>query len=193
MRLAFVLPLAALLAACTNPAPKVPAEAEGSPALDMPLDRASYSKPVPAATEKRWCYEVGDAPAHIKPRCESSPETCEAALGLARQGGVADGFGNPFSECRPLRSDDFTRPHRLSGKAPVVSSEAREAGLKDAMIVQCTLTTSGILDDCRIIRSIPLMDQAVLTALSTWRFEPSRFVGRPVSIKYTIPFRFALP
>ena len=59
------------------------------------------------------------------------------------------------------------------------------------MIAQCMITADGDVKACKIIQSLPLLDQAVLDALATWRFEPSRFVGRAVNMKYTVPFQFA--
>ena len=61
MRLVLVLPLLVLVVACAPPAPRGPADAEESSAPDMPPDLASYASPL-GAMEKRWCYEVGNAP-----------------------------------------------------------------------------------------------------------------------------------
>lgn len=89
-----------------------------------------------------------------------------------------------------MRRDDFTRPRRLAGKAPVFPHEAREAGVRGRVVARCTLTETGTVENCRILRSLPLLDQAVLDAAVTWRFEPVRFVGRAVNMEYTIPFNF---
>ncbi len=188
MRLPSFLPLAVLLGACAPSAPSVPAMRPT--AVDLPPDVAGSSPPI-GEPLKQWCYEVGDAPSRIRPRCEPSPERCDTALAKARRDGLADGFGDPFSECRPMRKDDFTRPRRLSGKAPLYSQEQREAGGGGAAIARCTLTVEGNLVNCQIIKSMPLMDQAILDAMATWRFEPMRFMGRPVSTTFTIPFHFA--
>ncbi len=184
MRLAFAFVLSIFLGACAPPVP--PAEPI---APDLPPDLASYSQPIGGEPAKEWCYEVGNAPAHVKPLCKPSPEACESALAEARRVGVEEGFGDPFSECRPLSINDMTRPHRLSGKAPVFSHAAREAGAHGTVLVRCKLTALGYLEGCRIVRSVPLMDQAVLEATTTWRYEPARFLGRAISTTFTIPIR----
>jgi protein TonB len=189
MRLPFVIPLLLLLAACAPPAP--PAEPT---ALDLPSEPEPErdNRPV-GELPKDWCYEVGNAPARIKPDCKPSPEACDVALTEARRGGLDAGFGDPFSACRPMRADDFTRPHRLSGKMPVYSHAAREAGVHGRMRVRCTLTVLGLLEKCQILDSMPLMDQAVLEATTTWRYEPVRFVHRAISTTYTIPLLISPP
>lgn len=186
MRPSLVLPLAVLLGlgACAPPAP-----ARSPTRYVMLPDLKDPSIPV-GKVPKRWCYEVGNAPAQIRPRCEKSPDLCEAALAEARRGGLADGFGDPFSECRAMRREDFKRPRRLSGKAPFYSPEAREAGVGGKVVAECIITATGTIEKCQIIKSLPALDQAVLDALATWRFEPMYFVGRAVSTKYTVPFVF---
>jgi hypothetical protein len=142
-----------------------------------------------APIEKRWCYEVGNAPARIHPRCEPSPDLCAAKLAEARQRGREEGFGDPFSECRPMRPDDIQRPRRLSGKTPLLSRKAREAGAQGKVVAECLITVEGNAEDCHILVSVPLLDQMILDSLATWRFEPMRFVGRAVRSKYIAPFR----
>ena len=37
------------------------------------------------------------------------------------------------------------------------------------------------------------MEQAVLTALSQWKFTPVTFQGHPITVKYVIPVRLVMP
>jgi protein TonB len=60
------------------------------------------------------------------------------------------------------------------------------------MLAKCTITTEGALTHCRIIKSLPYMDQPVLDALATWRFTPIIFEGKAVNVAYTVPFVFRL-
>ena len=87
-----------------------------------------------------------------------------------------------------MREDDIRRPKRISGKAPIYSQEAREAGVHGKLIARCTITVEGTTENCHIVASLPPMDQAVLDALATWRFNPMLFVGRAVKFEYTVPF-----
>ena len=61
------------------------------------------------------------------------------------------------------------------------------------MLVKCVITTAGKLENCRIIKAVPHMDKAVLDALSTWRYKPVHFQGRPVSVDYLIQIKLVIP
>ena len=189
MRISLILPLAVLLGleACALPAPSVPAMSPT--ARDTPPERIDLFTPI-SRQPKRWCYEIGNAPARIRPQCTKSPESCEDNLAEARRGGLADGFGDPFSECRPMRQDDIRIPIRISGKAPIYSQKASEAGVRGKLVARCTITVEGTTENCHILVSLPPMDQTVLDVLATWRFNPMLFVGRPVKVEYTFPFVF---
>jgi protein TonB len=85
------------------------------------------------------------------------------------------------------------RPKPLPGnRQPQYTREAREARVEGTMLVQCVITTSGALTGCRVLKSLPFMDKAVLDAMSTWHFTPVTFQGRPVNVQYVIPVRLVM-
>jgi protein TonB len=61
------------------------------------------------------------------------------------------------------------------------------------MILQCTLTPEGRVTDCRVLKTLPHMEQAVLQAVSTWRYSPVLFQGRPVTVKYNFQIQLVAP
>ena len=87
----------------------------------------------------------------------------------------------------------MTRPVRLSGEDPSYTREAREAGVEGMLVVRCTITSEGRLEDCRVIKGLPHMDAEVLRALSTHRYSPVTFQGRPVRVGYVFNVRLRLP
>jgi protein TonB len=84
------------------------------------------------------------------------------------------------------------RPSVVSPIAPVYPREAREAKVEGTMIVRCVIRTTGALENCRIIKSLPFMDAPVLAALAKARYTPVMFQGRAVDCEYTIPFKMKL-
>lgn len=191
MRIGFALSLPILLAACAPPAPHVPAPAPLVPA-EMPPDLSSTVKPA-SEPRKVWCYDAGSAPAPISPHCNAEHDGCDRALAEARRVAAADGSGELLSECHEAPGAVMMRPHRLSGRAPVYSQAARDAGVQGRVVAECVVRSNGSLTDCKILESVPLLDQAVLDALATWRFEPARFQGHAINVAYKIPFKFAAP
>jgi len=84
------------------------------------------------------------------------------------------------------------RPQKLSGPEPAYTREAREANVEGKLLAQCVITADGALSGCHILKSLPFMDQAVLSALAKQRWSPAKVDGKPVSVLFTIPFTFKL-
>lgn len=79
---------------------------------------------------------------------------------------------------------------KLTDVAPRYPPAAREARVEGTVIVEATIGVDGTVAPFRVIRSIPLLDQAALDAVRQWRFAPVLFDGTPVSlvVTLTVPF-----
>ncbi len=89
--------------------------------------------------------------------------------------------------------EGMTRPSSISPDEIQFTREAREAKVSGTMIVRCLITTEGALQNCRIMKSVPMMDQAVLSSLAQHRGAPVMYQGRPVSVEYTYTIRLKSP
>ena len=65
----------------------------------------------------------------------------------------------------------------------------RTAGV---IISSATIAPSGCVSHVRVVRRIPMLDVAVLLAISGWAFEPTLLNGVAVPIQMTITTNFAL-
>lgn len=118
----------------------------------------------------------------------SGAGTSGAGSGTGSKPGVASGD----TEVLPFR-DGMTRPRLLSKVDPSYSREARDANVEGLILTKCVITTRGLLERCRVVKGIPLMDRAVLSALTKWRYSPVIYQGRAVAVEYVIPVRLVLP
>lgn len=108
-------------------------------------------------------------------------------------GGVPGGqVGGMGVEVVPF-GPGMTRPKKLSGPQPQYTREALEARVQGLMIVKCVITTRGSVERCRVLRSLPHMEQAVLEALYAQHYQPVTFQGRPVPVDYIFNIRLVLP
>jgi protein TonB len=55
-----------------------------------------------------------------------------------------------------------------------------------------TIDENGGVVQARLLRSIPLLDEAALAAVRQWTFTPSRLNGQPTSILMTVTVQFRL-
>lgn len=87
----------------------------------------------------------------------------------------------------------MNRPSMVSGRDPVYTRDALAARVEGLMIVRCTITTSGAITNCRVIKELPHMKQAVLDALYSRRYTPVLFNGQPVNVDYVFNIKLVLP
>jgi TonB family protein len=81
---------------------------------------------------------------------------------------------------------------KVAGQDPPYPEAAKVKGSEGVVIAQCTIDTTGNLEDCRILKSHPDFEGAVLQALRTRRYRPVLVHGKPARVRVTLPFRFAL-
>lgn len=83
-------------------------------------------------------------------------------------------------------------PRKIGDVRPVYPEIARAAHVQGTVIMEAVLDTTGRVTQLRVIQSAPMLDQAALDAVRQWRYTPSLYGGRPVSVLMTITVRFTL-
>ncbi len=93
----------------------------------------------------------------------------------------------------PLLGPEMVAPRLLSGPEPRYTAEAALEHVGGTVLARCTVTERGTVEDCVVMKSVPLLDASVLRALAQRRYEPALFEGRPLSVRMVIPVRFVAP
>lgn len=75
---------------------------------------------------------------------------------------------------------------------PAYPAEARAARIQGRVVVEATIGVSGTVVDAKVVRSIPLLDQAALDAVKQWQFTPTLLNGVPVPVIMTVTVNFTL-
>jgi TonB family protein len=140
------------------------------------------SPPAPAAVPR----EVG-TPA--EPQSSRVPE----ANGLSgRPGQVAPGAATD-APGTPIRVGSGIRPPRKTRHvSPAYPTIAQSARIEGIVIAEAVIGPDGRVQDVRILRSIPLLDQAALDAVRQWEFEPTLLNGAAVPVIMTVTVQFTL-
>jgi len=60
------------------------------------------------------------------------------------------------------------------------------------VIIEATIGPTGAVTDTRVLRSIPLLDQAAIDAVKQWQFTPTTLNGQPVPVIMTVTVQFTL-
>jgi len=76
---------------------------------------------------------------------------------------------------------------------PQYPQEAHDNGVQGTVVLSVLVGKDGIVKQIRVTKSIPVLDDAALTAVRQWVFKPGTRAGRPRAVWVTIPVRFSTP
>jgi len=79
-------------------------------------------------------------------------------------------------------------PLRLD--VPKYPPDAVAAGITGAVLAEIVISESGNVTDAKVVRSIPLLDDAALQAVRNWHFEPTMVNGQGVPVRMVVTVNF---
>jgi protein TonB len=65
--------------------------------------------------------------------------------------------------------------------------------VQGVVTLEATIGPDGRVQDARVLRSIPLLDQAALDAVKQWEFTPTLVDGKTVPVISAVTVNFSLP
>ncbi len=89
--------------------------------------------------------------------------------------------------------DSMTAPAMISGPNPEYTQDAIDRGVEGLMSVRCVVTLEGAVRNCKVLKGLPFMNQAVVAALERRKYKPALSQGKPVDVYYTFNLRLKLP
>jgi TonB family protein len=99
----------------------------------------------------------------------------------------------PDGRMAPVRVGGTIKPpQKLVDARAVMPDAARQARVQGVVIVEMTIGPDGKVADAKILRSIPLLDQAALDAVRQWEFTPTLLNGTPVPVIMTVTVNFTI-
>ncbi|MFY1824550.1 energy transducer TonB [Myxococcus fulvus] len=104
--------------------------------------------------------------------------------------GASGGAGDAVGLAQVLRA-----PAVLKQPRPEYPRRARSDGIQGLVLVRIIVGTQGEVETehTRVIRSIPALDAAAISAVNRWRFTPAiGRLGRPVRVILELPVQFSL-
>jgi len=106
---------------------------------------------------------------------------------------VEDGVPAPPPPSGPIRVGGAIRePMKLHNVTPVYPDIAKQARVQGIVILEATIGPDGTVSDVRILRGIPLLDQAAIDAVKQWRYTATLLNGVPVPVIMTVTVNFKL-
>jgi len=139
-----------------------------------------------------------EVPEEIIP--EESIDMGEGAGGVEGgvPGGVVGGIvgGLPDAPPPPVQAvrvgGQIKEPKKLKDIKPVYPDIAKQARVQGVVILECTISPQGKVTDVKVLRGIPLLDQAAVEAVKQWVYTPTLLNGVPVPVIMTVTVNFKL-
>ena len=99
----------------------------------------------------------------------------------------------PEIRTQPVRVGGGIRePAKIVHVAPVYPRFAQEAQIEGTVILEAVIAADGRIERVRVLRSVPLLDGAAITAVKQWRYSPTLLNNDPVPVLMTITVNFRL-
>jgi periplasmic protein TonB len=118
------------------------------------------------------------------------------------KGGVIVGSGNvdistppppPPTPVVPVRiGGNIKPPQKTYDVRPLYPPIAQSARVEGIVIIEATIGPDGTVENAKVLRSIPLLDQSALDAVRQWIFTPTLLNGQPVPVVMTVTVQFNL-
>jgi TonB family protein len=82
-------------------------------------------------------------------------------------------------------------PTKIKDVAPVYPAIAQSARVSGEVVIEATIDEEGKVADTKVIKSVPLLDQAAVDAVKQWQYRPALKNGVPTAVVMTVTVRFA--
>ena len=83
-------------------------------------------------------------------------------------------------------------PQKIKDSKPVYPEEARRAKVQGVVIIEATLGVDGKVSAVKLLRPIPMLNDAAVKAVKEQVYKPTLVDGVAVSVVMTVPVIFTL-
>jgi periplasmic protein TonB len=159
---------------------------------DAPPPQVAIAQPVAPPT-MGVAVPVPDAEAPPEQTIASQEEIAQITPGV--DAGKGDLVVAPPSDDLPQFGEYVyveELPEAITKVPPVYPDIAREAGVDGVVLVQALVGKDGKVKDVRVVKPIPMLDDAAITAVKQWVFKPALSNNKPVAVWVAVPVRFSL-
>jgi periplasmic protein TonB len=99
---------------------------------------------------------------------------------------------NPAAAKKLSISSGVMAGNLLDKTLPQYPAIARAARIQGTVVLQAAISRSGLIQNLRVISGPPMLQQAAVTAVRSWRYKRYLLNGEPVEVETTINVVFSL-
>jgi len=107
-------------------------------------------------------------------------------------GGVSTEEQREFEKGAVRAVGNIKPPKLVKAVDPIYPEKARKAQVEGLVILEARTDEKGNVEDAKVLKSIPVLDQAAIDAVKQWKYEPMVINGKPQKIVFTLTVNFRL-
>ena len=86
----------------------------------------------------------------------------------------------------------ISEPRKTRNVPPTYPEVAKHAHVQGTVILEATISPQGRVADVKVLRGIPMLDDAAMQAVKQWTYTPTMLNGTPVPVIMTVTVNFRL-
>jgi protein TonB len=110
-------------------------------------------------------------------------------------GGIVAGLPEPPPPPRvaPVRVGGLIKePRKIKDVPPVYPTLAAQGRVEGVVILECLLDQRGRVRDVKVLKGLPLLEEAAVEAVRQWAYTPTLVGGEPAEVILTVTVTFRL-
>jgi protein TonB len=110
-------------------------------------------------------------------------------------GGVIGGLPEapPAPPLQPVRvGGRVQEPRKLKAVPPIYPDAAVASRIEGVVVLECLISPQGRVAEVKVLRGVPLLEEAAVDAVRQWVYTPTLMDGVPVPVLMTVTVRFDL-
>lgn len=93
----------------------------------------------------------------------------------------------------PVRvGGQIKEPSKVRNVPPAYPDIAKQARVQGVVVLEAVINSSGEVTNVRVLRGVPLLNDAAAAAVRQWRYTPTTLNGQPVAVVMTVTVNFRL-
>jgi protein TonB len=87
---------------------------------------------------------------------------------------------------------EVSEPRKVKDVPPVYPAIAAQSRLEGVVVLECVIDPRGRVEEVKLVRGLPLLDDAAIEAVRQWVYTPTLINGVPTSVIMTVRVTFRL-
>lgn len=124
---------------------------------------------------------------------ETAPSVLMNGAPVSSESAMSSAAPMEWRGATPVRvGGTISAPERVRYVPPVYPIEAQQAKVSGVIIIQAIIDEHGDVAMTKVLKSVPLLDDAALAAVSQWKYTPTLMNGVAVPVLMTVTVNFTL-